>query len=378
MASPAPPPPFAPALGLLALPGTALALALMLGAGMLRQGQPLLVSIAAGAVVLLPALGLGSLLRQRALGVSLGLLLWPVLLLVGFPLYFPDERADALASGLAVMTLPLGLEPPLLLARALDEALPSPSPVRPPAPRAEPLAALPDPLPVLVSELHEGSFTLPYEGRGRSMIVPVHVEGPRAGADVSMIFDTGATLTTLDPATLAAIGVEIPSDAPEVTVRTAAGERQARLVVIDRLWLAGVEIEGVTVSVCEACADGETVGLLGLNVSGHFRTTVDHAREELVLEPRPLPWDRALDVGPWLMLEATATRWEDGRVEVEVRGRNRSLRAVERATVAVRCAESWAAELEGVAPGEQGTRTIALPVGARCEDYIIALERAAW
>lgn len=374
MATPASPPHLARALGLLCLPGTALALALMLGAGMLRQGQPLLVSAAAGVLVLLPALGLGSLFRPRALGVSLGLLVWPVLLLVGFPLYFPNERADALASGLAVMALPLGLDPPLSLARALDQALPSPSPVRPPAPRAEPIAALP----TLIPELNESSFTLPYEGRGRTMIVPVHVEGPRAGADVSMIFDTGATLTTLDPATLAAIGVSVPDDAPEVTVRTAAGERQARLVVVDRLWLAGVEIEGVTVSVCEACADGETVGLLGLNVSGLFRTTVDHAREELVLEPRPLPWDRALDVGPWLMLEATATRWEDGRVEVEVRGRNRSRRPVERATVAVRCAESWAAELQDVAPGEQGTHTIALPVGAQCEDYMIALELADW
>lgn len=369
--------PLARVLGLLALPGVALALALMLGLGLLRQGQAVLVSVAAGLIVLLPAVGLGSLVQPRSLGLSLGLLIWPYALMMGVPLYFPEERADAFASGLAVMALPLGLDPPHELARALDQALPGPAPVRPVAPRA--VALLPEtPPPPAAPTLPDEAFTLPYEGRGRSMIVPVHLEGPRGGIDVSMIFDTGATLTTLDPATLDSLGLVVPADAPEVTVRTAGGERQARLVVLDTLWLAGTAIEGVTVSVCEACADGESVGLLGLNVSGHFRTTVDHAREELVLEPRPLPWDRALDVGPWLMLEATATRWEDGRVEVEVRGRNRSRRTVEAATVAVRCVDSWAAELQAVKPGEEGSSTISLPVGARCEETMIALDRAAW
>ena len=54
-------------LGLLALPGVALALALMLGLGLLRQGQAVLVSVAAGLIVFLPALGLGGLVQPRSL-----------------------------------------------------------------------------------------------------------------------------------------------------------------------------------------------------------------------------------------------------------------------------------------------------------------------
>lgn len=368
---------------LLAIPGTLLALALLLGAGVLRQGDPALVALGAGLLVLLPAMGLGALVPDRGLGLTLGLLLWPPVLLAGMPLYFPAERGDALASGLAVMALPLGLTPPHALARRLDAALPAPRPVRPPAVRAEPLAqaspgASPTPPAARSDDAGEVALLLPYEGRGRSMIVPVVVEGPAGEAEVRMLFDTGATLTTLDPATLARIGVRVPPDAPEVIVRTAAGERSARLVVIERLWLAGVEIEGLTVSVCEACAEGETRGLLGLNVSGLFRTTVDHAREELGLEPRPPPWDRHLDVAPWLTLDATATRWEDGRVEVELRAENGADRAILDAEVAVDCAGSWQILLPRVEARAKTSRTVALPVGTVCQEFRIGLQRARW
>ena len=104
---------------------------------------------------------------------------------------------------------------------------------------------------------------LPTEGSKGTLKVPVTVEGPKGQFEVSMLFDTGATLTTLNRATLKRIGGKVPRDAPQMTMQTAAGPQTTTIVSVDRLWVGGLEVKGVTVSVCEPCATGGTVGLLG-------------------------------------------------------------------------------------------------------------------
>jgi len=389
-----PPPPgpdrpsqLASALAVVALVPVCLALSLMLGAGVLRQGPPLLVSVAAGLLVLLPALGVAAIFRRRMLGFALGLVLWPTVVVIGFPLYFPGERADALASGATVLLMPLGMRLDADHAHTVDALLPAPEPVRPVAPRAQALDA--DPVPPRSAEPGSAGgqgamadtdmVVLPYDGQGRTLAVQVGLEGPGGRqADTWMLFDTGATLTTLNQASLDALGVEVPANSPEVTVRTAGGDRQARLALVDRVWVGGMPVDGVTVSVCDACADAETSGLLGLNVSGLFRVTVDAARQELILEPRDGTPNRAVDIAPWLTIDATATRWEDGRVEVEVRARNASPRVVSMAQVGIRCQDSWAAELRNLPPGGTASTVVSLPVGVSCDGYTISLERARW
>ena len=162
---------------------------------------------------------------------------------------------------------------------------------------------------------------------------------------------------------------------PDLSLRTLS---RTRLALVDRMWIGGMEVRGVTVSVCDACADEETAGLLGMNVSGLFRVTVDTAREEIVLVPRDGPADRAVDVAPWLQLEATATRWQDGRVEVEVRSQNQSPRLVELAREGIHCEDSWVAELRNVPPLGSASTIDALPVGTECKDYRITLDKAYW
>ena len=371
------------ALAVGALVPVCLALSLMLGAGVLRQGPPMLISLAAGLVVLLPAFGVAAVFRRRMLGISIGLILWPSVVVVGFPLYFPGERADALASGATVLLMPLGLRLEAESAHTMDAMLPGPRPVRPVAPRAE--ALVPDPVPPPSANPVQGAVAdrdqvvLPYDGQGRTLAVQVGLEGPSGRqVDAWMLFDTGATLTTLDGATLDSLGTSVPADSPEVTVRTAAGERQAHLALVDRVWVGGMPVEDVTVSVCDACADGETRGLLGLNVSGLFLVTVDSARQELVLQPRDGTPNRAVDIAPWLGLEATATQWEDGRVEVEVRAHNAAPRTVSAVEVGIRCEDTWAAELHNLPPGGDTSTVVSLPVGADCNGYSIFLERARW
>lgn len=353
-----------------------LALALFLGAGTLRQALPMQLGVAVGLLVGLPMVVSAIALRGGPAGLA-GASAWPLMLVIGFPVFFPDERALALHTGISALLLPLGLAVEPALATRLDDALPALTSGRVPPPSAEPMvepaAAEPE------AHIDGDQVALPFEGEGRTLSIPVTVEGPGDRArDVWMLFDTGATLTTLDTATLASVGVTVPEDAPEVTVHTAGGDRRTRLALLERVWIGGLEVDGVTVSVCDACAGEHAVGLLGLNVSGRFLATVDHAHQELLLEPQPGRDDRSLDVGHWLELGATATRWPDGRMEVQVRARNRSARPVSHADVAIACDRDWVAGLDDIAPGSSADTVVSLPAGSRCDGYTVRLAGASW
>ena len=90
------------------------------------------------------------------------------------------------------------------------------------------------------------------------MRVAAFFDGPRYGEEFQMIFDTGATYTTLDRASLEQLELEISRHAPHATLRTANGEVDAPLVLVDAVWLGDAVVEWVTVAVCDLCA-GEGV-----------------------------------------------------------------------------------------------------------------------
>lgn len=379
------------ALSLLAAPLVGLAFSMLLGIGVVREGAPGVVSLGAGALVFLPALGLGALTGKRSIGIPVGLFVWSSALIVGFPLYFPGERDRALAAGFGTMGGMFERTPDPAVAVRLDAVLPGV-----PAGRVPSAAAVAEPEPetpaagdggareaiaeiTKPSRLSSDEVVLPYEGSGNSLSVPVELVGPQGRSlEVSMLFDTGASFTSVDQRTLGRLGITVPEDAPEVTVRTAAGERQTRLVMLDRVWIGGFEVEGVTVGVCDACAHEEDVGLLGLNVSGRFLVTVDQQRQELILKPRQDTQDRVADIKYWVEVRAQATKWPDGRLEVEVELDNNAPRVVRGAEVSIRCDRSWSATLPPVDPGDTGRAQVSLPLGADCEGYQVKLEKARW
>jgi clan AA aspartic protease (TIGR02281 family) len=194
-----------------------------------------------------------------------------------------------------------------------------------------------------------------------------------------MLFDTGATVTTLSEEALARLGVRVPSDAPELKLRTANGERTARLVQVPEVWIGGMRVSPVTVGVCEECADGRVSGLLGLNVSGLFLVTVDSARKEVLFRARAEAPDRVVDIAPWLGLDALATVFPDGRIEVEVTANNRSQHAVSMADVGIHCGEdSFVGSFSDIpALGSSVTR-VRLPRRTDCEGYSVSLDHARW
>jgi len=375
---------------------SAIAILLMMGTGLVRGGHPWLVALIAVAVVLLPAralaqVGVSSGGRPSAIARGTAMIMWSLGVLICFPLYFPGEREDSLRLGLASVEpwtqghldsslaaevhewLP-AVEGRIVPEEAKKEKIPKPPPVAKKARRpAEPAKPPPPDLPEAQDEV-----VLPTEGRRGSLKIPVTIEGRRASEEITMIFDTGATLTTFNRATLRKIGIRVPQDAPRMQVHTAAGPRETQVVLVPRLWVGGFEVEGVSVAVCDPCATGEAVGLLGLNVSERFLVTVDGAREELVLSPRTGATNRATDVTPWVDLEAEATRWPDGRTEVILEAENTSERWIERLTVAIQCDETRYADLNDIGPRQIGHVEVSIAAGANCEAFQVSIDSAVW
>jgi clan AA aspartic protease (TIGR02281 family) len=349
--------------------------AAVIGLGVLRGLPGWHVAAVALGVTGVPIAGVRALLGGGRWAIVAGAWLWPACALLALPGFFPGEMEGALSTGLAVLAAPGGPEAASRAAR-IGQAVAAPAAALPtglpPPPEAE--RSVPECLPA-AGALTGDAVALPFEGRGHSMVIPVQVENQ----ELTMLFDTGASVTTLDERTLRSLGIRVPRDAPEVTLRTANGERTARIVLLEQVWVGGLPVDGVTVGVCEECADERTAGLLGLNVSGQFLVTVDTQRKEVVFQPRTGDGDRLIDVSPWLKVQATARIFPDTRVEVDVEAENQSPRLVLDATVGVQCGDDhFVAHLKDVPSRSVGRTSMSLPRGTACDQYRVSLEHARW
>lgn len=384
---------------LLAAPPILLAAAAVTGLGLARGVAGAAALVAAICVSVLPVLGLLSLARGRSPGVTVSTAwVWSLLLLGALPLYFPGERAPATASGLRLISMPLGsgLSEGLAsggarLVTALGgdrDLLPTAVPMeeieaaelegnpRPYASRAAD-AAESDRVPG--AEAGHEPILVPYESHGGSLRISVDVDGPEVGEQLQMIFDTGATYTTLSYAALELLDIHLPGDAPRITLRTANGEIEAPLVLVDAVWLGDAAVEWVTIAVCDSCASPETAGLLGLNVSGQFGVALDHDRKRIELRPRRRQQNRRLDVRQWIDVHSTATVWWDGGVEVELQARNLSRREIRSAVIELDCGgQAFAVQIDDIAAGGEASTRVALPRGTNCQRQTLDLARATW
>ncbi len=371
------------ALGLSAAIPTLLSLAHIAGLVLRRSGEPAEALLVSAVVTALPVLGIWGLLGRGRLGLLVGLWAWPALVLWGSPSLFPGERGPSLGEGLAWLAAPMGETVALkagsagvslgkLLGDDPDWTPPKRVEMAPPS-TSQPPKTLPTLPPV-------GGVILPFEGGGDSLRVRTTFDGPEFSEELPLLFDTGATLTTLDRDTLRALGVPIPSDSPTARFQTANGEVESPLVLLDRVWLSrNQSVEGVTVAVCDNCTRGETAGLLGLNITGLFLTTVDHELQTITLEPRSQRPDRRLDLLHWMDIEATATSWPSGRVEVDLELTNRSRRHVTEAVVEIACPESsFSVTFTAIPAGVTQSTQVELPPGAGCPSYRVSLQSGSW
>ena len=373
-----------PVLLVLALPPVLLALSTFTGFG-LEQNLPSQSAVAgAFCAVILPALGLASIFGASSSAHGLALSIWSVALMLAFPQYISERRESATRIGLEYLSSSLdasmqqkvvetglgwlrlyGSEPERIV-RAERRG------VRERQPVGATIAT------TKVATEHRPTW-IPYGGEGQTIVIPVHIDGPEFGQQLQFIFDTGATLTTLTRDALDALDIQLDDGAPTILLRTAAGEMEARLALVDAVWLDEEVVEWVTVAVCESCASPTTAGLLGLNVSSHFRVSIDHESEQLEFVPRRGRRNRKLDIQPWLDLSSVLRRWDDGRLELTIEVENRSRQGIRSSVLEVKCSEeSFTIRLDPIPAFGSVSQVASLPRNSPCENFEIRPLAASW
>ena len=382
---------------LIGSPPAVVAAAAVTGIGLSRGASSSLAIFSALCLVLLPVLGLAGLAGRRSGSLVVGAWLWSLLLLAALPRYFPGERSGATDAGLRLLARPLGaaIGEGLgeLAARAVAALGSDGAPAREglPADAGEPSAPRRTGTPNSGGDGHARSrsqaadgeteriILLPYDGDERSLHVSVDIDGPHSGERFDMIFDTGATYTTLSHDVIEQLEIPIPSDTPWVTLRTANGKIRAPLVLVDAIWLGEGVVEWVTVAVCDGCAEPPSAGLLGLNVSREFRVALDHDARRIELRPLRYGTNRQLDISQWLEIRSSAARSRDGSIRVELTGQNRSRRAIESAVVELDCGgRGFAVQLDRIPAHGEAITEIPLPPGTDCRRPSVRLSSGSW
>jgi clan AA aspartic protease (TIGR02281 family) len=233
-----------------------------------------------------------------------------------------------------------------------------------------------------VAEGGTASAVLEFESRSGQMVIPAAVNGQ---PPMSFVLDTGASYSTLDQAALTTLGIEVPADAPVRTIQTAGGESDGRLVLVDSVDVGGQRREGVAFWVCEPCAVGETVGLMGLNVWQGYLLTIDPLEQTVQLQPRTSPMSRTVDVEPFVDIEATSSRMADGQLIVDLSLTNRSRRPVRQAVLLVTALDAQGREVgaftvdAGEVPAQQSKATSgSMPQAIQVDQVRLELLDAWW
>ncbi|MBN2799490.1 MAG: retropepsin-like domain-containing protein [Deltaproteobacteria bacterium] len=313
-----------------------------------------LAGVAVMGAALGPLEGIGTDLAQHRALLAVLLLLPPAAVAIG------RRRAVALfGAALAGWSLVLAAALPLLL---------------PP-----PLASTVLPQPMVTSALWgEHEIPLPYEGDGRRLTLPITFEHRGHQRETWMMLDTGATYTTLPRSALAALGIRLAPDAPTLTLHTANGEREARITLVDRVWIGDLPLDNVAIATCEDCAGDEVEGLLGLNVAGHFNLNIDADAREVLFSARA-DVDRLLDLRPFTEVSASVRRLGEDQGEAFVEVENRSDRAMGRVDVELSCGEAaWTVPVEAIPPGARGAAHRSLGHHTPCERYRVRPQGARW
>ncbi len=359
---------------ILAIVPAIIAYAAMLGLGLHRHAPAWVISFSATVLVFGPPLVSAALAwRGRVPVFALLAGTWSLGILAAMPVYFPGERRQAVVTGMSLVNGGGSWES---VAQVVAGSLPDePKVATPEIPEAAEVAKFELPAgPPLAPE----QIALPYEGAGRRLSLPIVFEQGGKTIEREMMLDTGATYTTLPLDVLRDLGVVPGADDPKIVLHTANGEREAQVVLVETVWLGDLAVHGVAVATCEACASSDTVGLLGLNVTGNFNITIDADRREVLLAPRQEE-NRRLDASPFIDLQASLSRYPGGRMEVEVNLDNRASRDLTAAQAEIRCGErSFSVDLPGVLAKNSETIRRRLPEHEPCERYQVALLSAKW
>ena len=134
------------------------------------------------------------------------------------------------------------------------------------------------------------------------------IRGPSGRREVTFIYDTGATFTTLDRETAEAIGLRFDQADVTIRTRTANGETTRAVVLLPELTIDRFTVRNVAIAQCDSCRHGDTVGLMGLNVAGEFATTVTPDGTQMRLTPTRAGAGRKLSISAFLDVDPLTAR----------------------------------------------------------------------
>jgi len=121
---------------------------------------------------------------------------------------------------------------------------------------------------------------IPLRGGGTHLIVDGTLNGTLSGP---MLVDTGASYCVLTRKTARKLGL-VPRTRRTISVATANGRIDARVVALDAIELRDARLAGVDAVVMDA-VESPFIGIIGLNFLTRFRFSVDATEGVLRLEP---------------------------------------------------------------------------------------------
>lgn len=135
----------------------------------------------------------------------------------------------------------------------------------------------------LGDETGDEEIVLPIERQGAQRSVAVRLEGENgARIQKALLIDTGADFVVLPRSFLPRLDIE-PDSLRDQEVQTANGKVQAKLGKLSGLWLGETRLAQVEAAFIEDQMLGGNA-LLGMNVLGRYRLTIDDKRNELRLQ----------------------------------------------------------------------------------------------
>ena len=132
-------------------------------------------------------------------------------------------------------------------------------------------AAEPEPAPEPEPDAEGCAIALSRRGPKGTYRVTASIDG----AQSTLIFDTGASLTVISRALAQRAGVT-PDDAP-IVARTASGPVRFETALVERVEVGDQVVQDVRIAICDGCETADTDGLLGLDVQHALGLVLDPA-----------------------------------------------------------------------------------------------------
>lgn len=101
--------------------------------------------------------------------------------------------------------------------------------------------------------------------------------------NMMVVFDTGATMTTISKDVLFQLGYNV-EDGKVSRITTASGVAYVNEVILDKLKLGNITLEDVKVYAHTFPEESFATGVLGLNVISQFNTSLDFSNNKFVFE----------------------------------------------------------------------------------------------